>query len=144
MNYATAECLIPDCCRPNLSCHYLQNWYFNDSSKFSVFKNKILTTNKERKREKTKSNTNPSSLTIHMYGANVICQIWAGAEASMAVVPTTVISNAFCRGGRNSLSIHHNRSGTPTGNCAVYVHNSAAYAVKTKKKKKRNSVLVAC
>lgn len=83
--------------------------------------------------EKTRSNTNPSSLTIHMYGANVICQIRAGAEASMAVVPTTVISNAFCRGGRNSLSIHHNRSWTPTGNCAVYIHNSAAYAARQKK-----------
>lgn len=81
-----------------------------------------------------KCNTNPSSLTIHMYGANVICQIRAGAEASMAVVPTTVISNAFCRGGRNSLSIHHNRSWTPTGNCAVYIHNSAAYAARHKKK----------
>lgn len=73
-----------------------------------------------------------------MYGTNVIRQIRAGAEAGVAVIPTTVIGNAFGRGGRNSLSIHHDWSGTSTGNCAVYIHDSAAYAARQKNPKTKS------
>lgn len=58
----------------------------------------------------------------------------------MAVIPTAIIGNALGRGGRNSLAIHHDWRGTPTGNCAVYVHDSAAYAAREKKPKLNQSL----
>jgi hypothetical protein len=44
---------------------------------------------------KKNGKTNPSTLTIDMYGANVVCQVWAGVEACLALVPATVIGNVF-------------------------------------------------
>lgn len=44
---------------------------------------------------KKNGKTNPSTLTIYMYGADVVRQVWAGVEARLALVPTTVIGNVF-------------------------------------------------
>lgn len=66
----------------------------------------------------------------------MVGQVRAGAEAGVAVIPTTVVGNALGRGGSNSLPVHHDWRGAPAGNCAVYVHDSAAYAARAKKKQK--------
>lgn len=65
----------------------------------------------------------------------MIGQVRAGAEAGVAVIPAAVIGNALGRGGSNALAVHHDWRGTPAGNCAVYVHDSAAYAARQKNPK---------
>lgn len=56
---------------------------------------------------KKNGKTNPSTLTIYMYGANVVCQVWAGVEAGLALVPTAVVGNVLAGSSSAPLSIHH-------------------------------------
>lgn len=44
---------------------------------------------------KKNGKTNPSTLTIYVYGTDVVCQVWARVEARLALVPTTIIGNVF-------------------------------------------------
>lgn len=71
--------------------------------------------------------TNPSSLPINMNAPDMLCQIRTGVEALRTEVPAAGVSHCLSpRGAGTALSIHHSRSGAPTGHCALQLHQGTA------------------
>lgn len=71
--------------------------------------------------------TDPSSLTIHVNAADVLCQVRAAAEVLQAEVPAAGVRHRLgSGGGQATLTVHHRGGGPAAGHRALHLHQGTA------------------
>lgn len=82
--------------------------------------------------------THPSSLTIHMNAADVLCQVRAAAEVLQTEVPAARVCHRLSAGGGGTaLTVHHSRGRAAAGHRAFHLHQGTADTDREERERER-------